>query len=1056
MRILSMPAKWNFFFRHLPLLFFLAAAPHALGDSFKYVGKAAASTNWNAVANWTNITAGTANSLPGAADDVEINKNYYAGNVVATTPVALASFQYKNGNGTVTFNDTLTVSSGTNPTPFVLSANSGTMSALVVNKGVTVTGNATFGALANGTRQQYWRFTLTNGAFFNASGNLSLSCQTNGSSNSIFKLYSNATVNVGGDFTMDNSGSTNQQLALQYASWNAKVTVGGACTLDGLLDLNLTGAETSTQYVLLNVTSTNAISGSFSNLPFGSIVTNAAGIPYRLKLANIDGGAVNNDIVLTRDLSTFRPHLAGPQILDPNGQRVYLRGINFSDYYSGADDVTRARQLGFNLVRYVLRWHSETDTWDTYDPARPDYGFISAAELARLDAVAQRCAQEKMWLIVECEAKKYYKMNTQVSNYYFFLDQTSNTDTNGTPMLPANDPRNIALFNEWMQFWNFLLLHTRNWDYLLAFGIMSEPGQYITDNAGVAQLYREVLSRLWNNSTNNLGRAQYYIVGPWGYQPRKFDGSDDFRAEAYGDHLIYNFNMLLNTGCYSWPGTDYNGSVLNATDIRGTWLDVAWAFQELLQRQVPFYVDQLGINLGKAGSYIPITNADPYPNIDYSTQPTKDGGFDLHRSGNFNRGVYHGNFYGAAADMIRHAEAYVNSGWCLWEMRSIYDGGGGPTWDTNIASFFQTMNIVDDFKSGTNRMESCVNATFSTPAGSVYRTDTNQDLQLEYKRYGGFDLIELVVQTTLNETQLRSALRFAWAETTAQDFDVFRANWDDGTWRQFTVTKVVRKADDVTTYGSDSLTRPDFDNTITLKIRSNAAAGIATQPADPRLISVRLCPPGRVYELNESYVVMQPAGSWVLNGTAGTNGAIYPAGPVIVTNKGSATFTFTPALYWHVGDVVSNGVSLGSLSQLACRNMRTNAEVRVSFAPDLAPLGTPCEWLAKYGFTNNFAAAELADPDHDGMPMWQEYLADTDPTNASSVLAFKDIQAGSNVLVRFNASTNRVCSLIWSTNLAVGSWTNFPGVSPRLGKGNGDSMQFTNPAPRAFFRLRVQ
>ncbi|MEI7947902.1 MAG: M6 family metalloprotease domain-containing protein, partial [bacterium] len=52
----------------------------------------------------------------------------------------------------------------------------------------------------------------------------------------------------------------------------------------------------------------------------------------------------------------------------------------------------------------------------------------------------------------------------------------------------------------------------------------------------------------------------------------------------------------------------------------------------------------------------------------------------------------------------------------------------------------------------------------------------------------------------------------------------------------------------------------------------------------------------------------------------------------------------------------------------------------------LTAQGTPYLWLDKYNLVANanYAAAELTDTDKDGYMAWQEYVADTDPTNAAS------------------------------------------------------------------------
>ena len=69
-----------------------------------------------------------------------------------------------------------------------------------------------------------------------------------------------------------------------------------------------------------------------------------------------------------------------------------------------------------------------------------------------------------------------------------------------------------------------------------------------------------------------------------------------------------------------------------------------------------------------------------------------------------------------------------------------------------------------------------------------------------------------------------------------------------------------------------------------------------------------------------------------------------------------------------------------------------DAQAAVLQTSPLAPLGTPEYWLAAHGLTNgSFAAAELLDHDGDGLATWEEYIADTDPTNSQSVLAFSSI-----------------------------------------------------------------
>jgi len=50
----------------------------------------------------------------------------------------------------------------------------------------------------------------------------------------------------------------------------------------------------------------------------------------------------------------------------------------------------------------------------------------------------------------------------------------------------------------------------------------------------------------------------------------------------------------------------------------------------------------------------------------------------------------------------------------------------------------------------------------------------------------------------------------------------------------------------------------------------------------------------------------------------------------------------------------------------------------------LTTLGTPFAWLQSYGYTDDFNAADLEDIEPDGLLNWEEYLAGTDPTLAST------------------------------------------------------------------------
>lgn len=127
----------------------------------------------------------------------------------------------------------------------------------------------------------------------------------------------------------------------------------------------------------------------------------------------------------------------------------------------------------------------------------------------------------------------------------------------------------------------------------------------------------------------------------------------------------------------------------------------------------------------------------------------------------------------------------------------------------------------------------------------------------------------------------------------------------------------------------------------------------------------------------------------------------------------------------------------------------------LSFYPVL-PHGTPVLWLMSYGFSGDFTNAENLDSDNDGMANWQEFRANTNPTNAASALFVRSVvhQPDGRYQVQFDTSTYRTYRLDASADLL--SWRTVRDSIP----GMNQTVSVTDPVyvpadAGIFYRVRV-
>ena len=88
-------------------------------------------------------------------------------------------------------------------------------------------------------------------------------------------------------------------------------------------------------------------------------------------------------------------------------------------------------------------------------------------------------------------------------------------------------------------------------------------------------------------------------------------------------------------------------------------------------------------------------------------------------------------------------------------------------------------------------------------------------------------------------------------------------------------------------------------------------------------------------------------------------------------------------------------------------------------------MGTPEWWLALHGLTNDtFDVEETNDWDGDGMLAWEEWVAGTDPTNASSSLRITDVSRAANGRspISFTSVSGKIYRIAVTTNLLPDNW----------------------------------
>ncbi len=150
----------------------------------------------------------------------------------------------------------------------------------------------------------------------------------------------------------------------------------------------------------------------------------------------------------------------------------------------------------------------------------------------------------------------------------------------------------------------------------------------------------------------------------------------------------------------------------------------------------------------------------------------------------------------------------------------------------------------------------------------------------------------------------------------------------------------------------------------------------------------------------------------------------------------------------------------GADGQQSLAHTVSDGVLMLAFGDERTTRGTPLSWLAEHGLVLDgmtFDEADLRVGGAHGFAAWEEYVADTDPSDPTHYLHVSGVTTGPQVRVRFEPSSiDRVYTLQYKDRLDTGTWTDVPGTGPRPGLGGQDTMSDASPPAARFYRIHVR
>lgn len=117
--------------------------------------------------------------------------------------------------------------------------------------------------------------------------------------------------------------------------------------------------------------------------------------------------------------------------------------------------------------------------------------------------------------------------------------------------------------------------------------------------------------------------------------------------------------------------------------------------------------------------------------------------------------------------------------------------------------------------------------------------------------------------------------------------------------------------------------------------------------------------------------------------------------------------------------------------------------------------GIPDGWTQRFGLNPTDPTVGAGNPDNDPHTTEQEWVADTDPTNALSYLRIESISSLSPATIQFLSSSNRLYTLLRAGEV-TNTFSPVPGRENIPGTGATQTLTDTNVAAEVFYRIGVR